>query len=140
MAEENANQSRGGFTTREALFYHETIRPGKLEIVATKPMTSQRDLSLAYSPGVAAPVEAIAAGGLKRFETDSLTIDLPVRTDLALWRDRGTWRGIVQGHQGDLPAVLTELTGQWTHLRMPQRNRAALPPKAARSSRKGNSE
>jgi len=52
--------SRGGFTAREALFYHETIRPGKLEVVATKPMTSQRDLSLAYSPGVAAPVEAIA--------------------------------------------------------------------------------
>ena len=61
MAEENTTQNKGGFTTREALFYHETIRPGKLEIVATKPMTSQRDLSLAYSPGVAAPVEAIAA-------------------------------------------------------------------------------
>ena len=50
-----------GFTTREALFYHETIRPGKIEIVASKPMATQRDLSLAYSPGVAAPVEAIAA-------------------------------------------------------------------------------
>ncbi|VVT05063.1 NADP-dependent malic enzyme [Erythrobacter sp. EC-HK427] len=49
-----------GFTTREALFYHETIRPGKIEIIASKPMTTQRDLSLAYSPGVAAPVEAIA--------------------------------------------------------------------------------
>ncbi len=49
------------FTTREALFYHETIRPGKIEIIASKPMTTQRDLSLAYSPGVAAPVEAIAA-------------------------------------------------------------------------------
>ncbi|WP_394270023.1 NADP-dependent malic enzyme [Qipengyuania sp.] len=49
------------FTTREALFYHETIRPGKIEIVASKPMATQRDLSLAYSPGVAAPVEAIAA-------------------------------------------------------------------------------
>ena len=49
------------FTDREALFYHETIRPGKIEIVASKPMASQRDLSLAYSPGVAAPVEAIAA-------------------------------------------------------------------------------
>ena len=57
----NTTEHKGGFTTREALFYHETIRPGKLEIVATKPMTSQRDLSLAYSPGVAAPVEAIAA-------------------------------------------------------------------------------
>ncbi len=49
-----------GFTTREALFYHETIRPGKIEIIASKPMATQRDLSLAYSPGVAAPVEAIA--------------------------------------------------------------------------------
>ncbi|MCB5425626.1 NADP-dependent malic enzyme [Altererythrobacter sp. CC-YST694] len=48
------------FTTREALFYHETIRPGKIEIVASKPVATQRDLSLAYSPGVAAPVEAIA--------------------------------------------------------------------------------
>jgi malate dehydrogenase (oxaloacetate-decarboxylating)(NADP+) len=56
-----ADDKKSGFTTREALFYHETIRPGKLEIVATKPMTTQRDLSLAYSPGVAAPVEAIAA-------------------------------------------------------------------------------
>jgi len=55
-----SEESKGGFTAREALFYHETIRPGKLEIVATKPMTSQRDLSLAYSPGVAVPVEAIA--------------------------------------------------------------------------------
>ncbi|MGB3165880.1 MAG: phosphate acyltransferase, partial [Alteraurantiacibacter sp.] len=49
-----------GFTAREALFYHETIRPGKIEIIASKPMTTQRDLSLAYSPGVAAPVEEIA--------------------------------------------------------------------------------
>ncbi|TMM48035.1 NADP-dependent malic enzyme [Qipengyuania marisflavi] len=49
------------FTAREALFYHETIRPGKIEIIASKPMATQRDLSLAYSPGVAVPVEAIAA-------------------------------------------------------------------------------
>ncbi len=48
------------FTAREALFYHETIRPGKIEIVASKPMATQRDLSLAYSPGVAVPVLAIA--------------------------------------------------------------------------------
>ena len=48
------------FTAREALFYHETIRPGKIEIVASKPMATQRDLSLAYSPGVAVPVQAIA--------------------------------------------------------------------------------
>ena len=60
MADNGPSGSKGGFTTREALFYHETIRPGKIEIIASKPMATQRDLSLAYSPGVAAPVEAIA--------------------------------------------------------------------------------
>jgi len=56
-----AEAKKPAFTEREALFYHETIRPGKIEIIASKPMATQRDLSLAYSPGVAAPVEAIAA-------------------------------------------------------------------------------
>ena len=55
-----AEEKQPSFTAREALFYHETIRPGKIEIIASKPMATQRDLSLAYSPGVAAPVEAIA--------------------------------------------------------------------------------
>ena len=49
------------FSEREALFYHSTGRPGKIEIIASKPMATQRDLSLAYSPGVAVPVLAIAA-------------------------------------------------------------------------------
>ena len=44
----------------EALLMHESGRPGKLEITPTKPLTTQRDLSLAYSPGVAAPCRAIA--------------------------------------------------------------------------------
>jgi malate dehydrogenase (oxaloacetate-decarboxylating)(NADP+) len=52
--------SKVQFTEREALFYHKTIRPGKIEIIASKPMATQRDLSLAYSPGVAVPVQAIA--------------------------------------------------------------------------------
>ena len=56
-----AEEKNSSFTAREALFYHETIRPGKIEIIASKPMATQRDLSLAYSPGVAVPVEAIAA-------------------------------------------------------------------------------
>lgn len=43
------------FTNEEALEYHEGKRPGKLEVVPTKPYTTQRDLSLAYSPGVAIP-------------------------------------------------------------------------------------
>lgn len=45
---------------QEALDYHSQGRPGKLEIIPTKPMATQRDLSLAYSPGVAVPVEVIA--------------------------------------------------------------------------------
>ncbi len=44
-----------------ALVYHRMPKPGKLEIQATKPLGNQRDLALAYSPGVAAPCEAIAA-------------------------------------------------------------------------------
>jgi malate dehydrogenase (oxaloacetate-decarboxylating)(NADP+) len=45
---------------KEALDYHSQGRPGKLEIIPTKPYSSQRDLALAYSPGVAEPVLAIA--------------------------------------------------------------------------------
>jgi malate dehydrogenase (oxaloacetate-decarboxylating)(NADP+) len=52
--------ARPVFTDQEALLFHSQGRPGKLEVVATKPMATQRDLSLAYSPGVAVPVLAIA--------------------------------------------------------------------------------
>ena len=48
------------FSEREALLFHSEGRPGKIEIVASKPMATQRDLALAYSPGVAVPVQAIA--------------------------------------------------------------------------------
>jgi malate dehydrogenase (oxaloacetate-decarboxylating)(NADP+) len=48
------------FTEQEALQFHSQGKPGKLEITPTKPLTTQRDLSLAYSPGVAVPVLAIA--------------------------------------------------------------------------------
>lgn len=47
--------------SKEALEYHEQDRPGKIQVVPTKPYSTQRDLSLAYSPGVAEPVKAIAA-------------------------------------------------------------------------------
>ncbi len=56
-----SDESNIQFSDREALLFHSEGRPGKLEIVATKPMATQRDLSLAYSPGVAVPVLAIAA-------------------------------------------------------------------------------
>ncbi len=48
------------FTDEEALLFHSRGKPGKLEITPTKPMATQRDLSLAYSPGVAVPVQRIA--------------------------------------------------------------------------------
>jgi malate dehydrogenase (oxaloacetate-decarboxylating)(NADP+) len=48
------------FSEQEALDFHRLGRPGKIEIIASKPMATQRDLSLAYSPGVAVPVRAIA--------------------------------------------------------------------------------
>jgi malate dehydrogenase (oxaloacetate-decarboxylating)(NADP+) len=51
---------RPTFTDEEALSFHASPKPGKLEITPTKPMATQRDLSLAYSPGVAVPVRAIA--------------------------------------------------------------------------------
>ena len=51
---------RPSFTDEEALAFHAGTKPGKLEITPTKPMATQRDLSLAYSPGVAVPVRAIA--------------------------------------------------------------------------------
>lgn len=47
-------------TDEEALEMHASGRPGKIEIIASKPLTTQRDLSLAYSPGVAAPCLKIA--------------------------------------------------------------------------------
>jgi malate dehydrogenase (oxaloacetate-decarboxylating)(NADP+) len=48
------------FTDEEALAFHAGPKPGKIAIAPSKPMASQRDLSLAYSPGVAVPVRAIA--------------------------------------------------------------------------------
>ena len=49
------------FDKRDALNYHSAGRPGKIEVVATKPLSSQRDLSLAYTPGVAEACRAIHA-------------------------------------------------------------------------------
>ena len=55
------NETNVKFSEAEALDFHSRGRPGKIEIIASKPMATQRDLSLAYSPGVAVPVRAIAA-------------------------------------------------------------------------------
>ena len=47
------------YTDKEALEFHSKNKPGKIEINSSKPMTTKRDLALAYSPGVAVPVQAI---------------------------------------------------------------------------------
>ncbi|MGO8953386.1 MAG: NADP-dependent malic enzyme [Rhodomicrobium sp.] len=71
------------FTRQEALQFHAEGRPGKLEIMPTKPMATQRDLSLAYSPGVAVPVEAIA-------ENPSLAYDYTIKGNLIAVITNGT--------------------------------------------------
>jgi malate dehydrogenase (oxaloacetate-decarboxylating)(NADP+) len=72
MADDTANRptppKRQTITDQEALQFHSRGRPGKLEIMATKPMATARDLSLAYSPGVAIPVLAIAADPATAFD------------------------------------------------------------------------
>src|SRR3954451_5069658 len=76
-------RSRPTFTDQEALQFHAMGRPGKLEVVATKPMATQRDLSLAYSPGVAVPVLAIA-------ENPSLAFDYTTRSNMVAVISNGT--------------------------------------------------
>src|SRR6185436_6639685 len=67
-AKQDGRGIRPTFTDEEALLFHSQGRPGKLEVVATKPMATQRDLSLAYSPGVAVPVLAIAEDENKAYD------------------------------------------------------------------------
>ncbi|OJX81777.1 NADP-dependent malic enzyme [Magnetospirillum sp. 64-120] len=63
MSNSSSNRNDSGVQStleRETLLMHASGRPGKIEVVPTKPMTTQRDLSLAYSPGVAFPCLHIA--------------------------------------------------------------------------------
>ncbi len=53
---------------KEALIYHEIGRPGKIEVIATKPFKTQRDLGLAYTPGVASVCSAIEQNPLDAFK------------------------------------------------------------------------
>ncbi len=78
-----AEESNVQFSDREALRYHAEGRPGKIEIVASKPMATQRDLALAYSPGVAVPVLAIA-------ENPALAYDYTAKGNLVAVISNGT--------------------------------------------------
>ncbi|MCD2175377.1 NADP-dependent malic enzyme [Rhizobium sp. C4] len=60
VGKDKGTRNLASVTEQEALDFHARGRPGKLEISPTKPMATQRDLALAYSPGVAVPVKAIA--------------------------------------------------------------------------------
>jgi malate dehydrogenase (oxaloacetate-decarboxylating)(NADP+) len=62
---------RPSFTDQEALDFHSQPHAGKISMVPTKPMGTQRDLSLAYSPGVALPVLAIAEDEDKAYDYTS---------------------------------------------------------------------
>ncbi|MBN2631235.1 MAG: NADP-dependent malic enzyme [Rhodobacteraceae bacterium] len=70
-------------TSEEALAYHLEPRPGKYDIVASTPMATQRDLSLAYSPGVAVPVQAIA-------DNPALAYDYTVKGNMVAVISNGT--------------------------------------------------
>jgi malate dehydrogenase (oxaloacetate-decarboxylating)(NADP+) len=84
MATKNDGRGkRPTFTDQEALLFHSQGRPGKLEVIATKPMATQRDLSLAYSPGVAVPVLAIA-------EDESLAYDYTTKGNFVAVITNGT--------------------------------------------------
>lgn len=70
-------------TEKSALDYHRFPKPGKIEISATKPLANQRDLALAYTPGVAEPCMAIAA-------ENKLAADLTARANLVAVITNGT--------------------------------------------------
>ena len=77
------SNQRPSFTDEEALAFHKYPVPGKLSVIATKPMATQRDLSLAYSPGVAVPVKAIA-------EDEDLAYDYTAKGNMVAVISNGT--------------------------------------------------
>ncbi|WP_151988045.1 NADP-dependent malic enzyme [Rhizobium sp. EC-SD404] len=68
MKPRKAGRSASSISDQEALDFHARGRPGKLEVTPTKAMATQRDLALAYSPGVAVPVKAIAEDPSRAFD------------------------------------------------------------------------
>ncbi len=83
MMDRVSSKSAASVTDQEALDFHARGRPGKLEVVPTKPMATQRDLSLAYSPGVAVPVQSIA-------KDPALAFDYTARGNLVAVITNGT--------------------------------------------------
>ena len=67
---DNKTETKSGFNNfdQEALIYHQMGKPGKIEVISSKPCATEKDLSLAYSPGVAAPCKAIAKDPAKVYD------------------------------------------------------------------------
>jgi malate dehydrogenase (oxaloacetate-decarboxylating)(NADP+) len=68
MSKENIKEQQIAALREAALQYHEFPTPGKIEIAPTKQLTNQRDLALAYTPGVAAPCEEIVKDPANAFK------------------------------------------------------------------------
>ena len=68
MSKENNKEQQIAALREAALQYHEFPTPGKIEIAPTKQLTNQRDLALAYTPGVAAPCEEIVKDPANAFK------------------------------------------------------------------------
>jgi malate dehydrogenase (oxaloacetate-decarboxylating)(NADP+) len=68
MSKENSKDQQIAALREAALQYHEFPTPGKIEIAPTKQLTNQRDLALAYTPGVAAPCEEIVKDPANAFK------------------------------------------------------------------------
>ncbi len=71
------------YSDKEALEFHNSNKSGKIEIISSKPMTTKRDLALAYSPGVAAPVKAI-------YQNPDLAYDYTTKGNLVAVISNGT--------------------------------------------------
>ena len=84
--------SKQKITDEDALAFHLEPTPGKFEISATVPMTTQRDLSLAYSPGVAVPCEAIAKNPELAYDyTNKGNLVAPALAAGVQWRFTDDW-------------------------------------------------
>ncbi len=66
-------------------------------------------------------VEAMAAGGLRRFHSPGLSLDLDSPADIALWKDAtGRWTGIIHQPEGDVPSALKKITRSWKRISPPR--------------------
>jgi hypothetical protein len=120
------------FTPEEALAYHFQPVPGKFEITPSKPMATQRDLSLAYSPGVAVPVEAIAGNpGLAYDYTTKGNLVAVVSNGTAILGPWQSWRAGIQAGDGGQGGAVQALCRCQRH-----RHRAGIPRMLMRSSRR----